>query len=170
MKESKIILFVFLVYFNIIVPIEVSGQNMVVIGRDSFQMYSNPLKAEQVLHDEVYKRIPEGDYIRDMPPYVAWWRLQNDSLFLDRIVDCYSTIRSDDHKTVFMDIEGIFDAYLQDRKIFASWYSGELDIAGGECIYQAAMEFRSNYEDQRIYRGENGRVESKSGRGKMVHG
>lgn len=158
MKESKIILLVFLACFSISIPIEVSGQSMVIIGRDSFEMYPNPLQAEQVLHDKVYKRIPEGDYIRDIPPYMAWWRLQNDSLFLERIEDCYSTIRSDDHKTVFMDIEGIFDAYLQDGKIFASWYSGELDIAGGECIYQAAMGFRSDYEDQRIYRVENGRV------------
>ena len=162
MKESKIILFVFLACFSITVPIEVSGQSIVIIGQDSFEMYSNPLKAKQILHDKVYERIPEGDYIRDMPPYVAWWRLQNDSLFLDRIVDCYSTVRSDNHKTVLMDIEGIFDAYLQDGKILASWYSGELDVAGGECIYQAGMGFRSDYEDQWIYRVENGCVASKT--------
>lgn len=162
MKESKIILLVFLACFSISIPIEVSGQSMVIIGRDSFEMYPDPLKTKQILHDKVYGRIPEGDYIRDITPYVAWWRLQNDSLFLEKIVDCYSTIRSDDHKTVFMNLEGIFDAYLQDGKIFASWYSGELDVTGGECIYQAAMGFRSDYEDQRIYRVENGRVVSKT--------
>ena len=37
-------LWIFLVYFHIFVPMAVTGQSMVFIERDTFLMYSNPLK------------------------------------------------------------------------------------------------------------------------------
>ena len=162
MKKPKIILWVFLVCFRVFVPIEVSGQSVMLIESDTLLMYSNPLRADSTLAVKVYDRVYSPPYIRDVPAYHGWWRLQNDSLFLEKIEDCYSTVRSDDHKMVFMDLEGIFDDYVQDGKVFASWFSGELNVVGGECIHRGGMGFRSDYEDEWIYRVENGRVVSRS--------
>ena len=83
-------------------------------------------------------------------------------LIFGEIEDTYGTMRSDDHEVVFMDLGGIFDDYVQDGKVFASWFSGELDVVGGKCIYEGALGFRSDYEDEWIYRVENGRIMSKA--------
>lgn len=162
MKKLYFILWVFLACFVVFPPVEVSGQSVVLIEKDTFQMYSNPLGADSTLSAKVSDRLYDSCYIRDLPVSVEWWRLQNDSLFLEKIEDCYSTVRSDDHKMVFMDLEGIFDDYVQDGKVFASWFSGELNVVGGECIHRGGMGFRSDYEDEWIYRVENGRVVSRS--------
>ena len=136
---------------------------MILIGRDTFVMYSNPLKINADLNTKVWERIPQnGYYIRDAPTYTGWWRLQNDSLFLEEIEDCQNSMRSDDHKTVLVDIEGIFDAYQRDGNIFASWYSGELDVVGGKHIHYRGFGFGYDYENEWIYRLENGRIVSKA--------
>ena len=162
MKKLYFILWVFLACFVVFPPVEVSGQSVVLIEKDTFQMYSNPLGADSTISAKVSDRLYDSCYIRDLSVSVEWWRLQNDSLFLEKIEDCYSTVRSDDHKMVFMDLEGIFDDYVQDGKVFASWFSGELNVVGGECIHRGGMGFRSDYEDEWIYRVENGRVVSRS--------
>lgn len=91
MKKSKIIgniLLVLLSCFTFVIPAKVTGQSMILIGRDTFEMYSNPLDADPDFCTEIWERIPENDYyIRDIPTCTGWWRLQNDSLFLEKIVD-----------------------------------------------------------------------------------
>lgn len=57
MKKSKFVLWIFLVYFHIFVPMAVTGQSMVLIERDTFLMYSNPLKADSILNVKVYDRV-----------------------------------------------------------------------------------------------------------------
>lgn len=126
-------------------------------------MHSDPLDANPDFSTEIWERIPKnGYYIRDIPTYTGWWRLQNDSLFLEKIVDCQNSMRSDDHKTVLVDIEGIFDAYKQGGKIFASWYNGELDVVGGKRIHDRGFGFGSDYENEWIYRVEEGVAISKT--------
>ncbi|MEQ2910395.1 hypothetical protein [Butyricimonas faecihominis] len=162
MKKLKFVPWIFLACFRVFVPMEVSGQSMVLIERDTFRMYSNPLNADSILATKVYDRVYSPPYIRDASAYYGWWRLQGDSLFLEKIEDHYGTMRSDDHEVVFMDLGGIFDNYVQDGKVFASWFSGELDVIGGKCIRRGALGFRSDYEDEWIYRVENGRIMSKA--------
>ena len=162
MKKLKFVPWIFLACFRVFVPMEVSGQSMVLIERDTFRMYSNPLNADSTLAAKVYDRVYSPPYIRDASAYYGWWRLQEDSLFLEKIEDHYGTMRSDDHEVVFMDLGGIFDDYVQDGKVFASWFSGELDVVGGKCIRRGALGFRSDYEDEWIYRVENGRIMSKA--------
>ena len=81
MKKLKFVPWIFLACFRVFVPMEVSGQSMVLIERDTFLMYSNPLRADSTLATQVYDR-------------VYWWRLQGDSLFLEKIEDTYGTMRS----------------------------------------------------------------------------
>ena len=166
MKKTKIIgniLLVLLSCFTFVIPAKVTGQSMILIGRDTFEMYSNPLDADPDFCTEIWERIPENDYyIRDIPTCTGWWRLQNDSLFLEKIVDCQNSMRSEDHKTVLVDIEGIFDAYKQGGKIFASWYSGELDVVGGKRIHDRGFGFGYDYENEWIYHVEKGVVISKT--------
>ena len=140
MKKSKFVLWIFLGCLIAFAPTGVSGQSMVLIERDTFLMYSNPLRADSTLAAKVYDRVYSPPYIRDVSAYYGWWRLQGDSLFLEKIEDTYGTMRSDDHEVVFMDLGGIFDDYVQDGKVFASWFSGELDVVGGKCIYEGAFD------------------------------
>ena len=162
MKKSKFVPWIFLACFRVLVPSEVAGQSVVLIERDTFRMYSNPLRADSTLAAKVHDRVYSPPYIRDVAAYHGWWRLQGDSLFLEKIEDTYGTIRSDNHEVVFMDLSGIFDDYVRDGKVFVSWFSGELDVVGGKCIHEGGLGFRSDYEDEWIYRVENGRVVSKA--------
>ena len=91
MKKLYFILWVFLACFVVFPPVEVSGQSVVLIEKDTFQMYSNPLGADSTLSAKVSDRLYDSCYIRDLSVSVEWWRLQNDSLFLEKIEDCYST-------------------------------------------------------------------------------
>lgn len=159
MKGLRYWLLLFLLCWGALAPPVVAG-HFVVIEKDTFRMYSNPLSADTTLANKVDERMRDVPFVWDVPPYTGWWRLQNDSLFLEKIVDNYTSIHSKD--IALMDLKGIFDNYLRDGKIFASWFSGELDVVGGKCIYQAAMGFRSHYEDEWIYCVENGRVTSKT--------
>ena len=43
---------------------------------------------------KVYDRVYSPPYIRDASAYYGWWRLQGDSLFLEKIEDTYGTMRS----------------------------------------------------------------------------
>lgn len=166
MERSKIvrnISFVILSFSTFAIPAKVAGQGMILIERDTFIMHSDPLNADPDFSTEIWERIPKNDYyIRDIPTCTGWWRLQNDSLFLEKIVDCQNSMRSEDHKTVLVDIEGIFDAYKQGGKIFASWYSGELDVVGGKRIHDRGFGFGYDHENEWIYRVENGRIVSKA--------
>ena len=87
MKKLKFVSWIFLACFRVFVPMEVSGQSMVLIERDTFRMYSNPLNADSTLATKVYDRVYSPPYIRDVSAYYGWWRLQGDSLFLEKIED-----------------------------------------------------------------------------------
>ena len=76
MKKLKFVSWIFLACFRVFVPMEVSGQSMVLIERDTFRMYSNPLNADSTLATKVYDRVYSPPYIRDVSAYYGWWRLQ----------------------------------------------------------------------------------------------
>ena len=52
MKKLKFVSWIFLACFRVFVPMEVSGQSMVLIERDTFRMYSNPLNADSTVGDQ----------------------------------------------------------------------------------------------------------------------
>ena len=60
MKKLKFVPWIFLACFRVFVPMEVSGQSMVLIERDTFRMYSNPLNADSTLAAKVYDRVYSG--------------------------------------------------------------------------------------------------------------
>ena len=66
MKKLYFILWVFLACFVVFPPVEVSGQSVVLIEKDTFQMYSNPLGADSTLSAKVSDRLYDSCYIRDL--------------------------------------------------------------------------------------------------------
>ena len=66
MKKSKFVLWIFLGCLIAFAPTGVSGQSMVLIERDTFLMYSNPLRADSTLAAKVYDRVYSPPYIRDV--------------------------------------------------------------------------------------------------------
>lgn len=93
-KKLKFVSWMFLACFRVFVPMEVSGQSMVLIERDTFLMYSNPLRADSTLAAKGYDRVYSPPYIWDVSAYYGWWCLQGDSLFWEKIEDTYGTMRS----------------------------------------------------------------------------
>ena len=94
MKKLKFVPWIFLGCLIAFAPTGVSGQSMILIERDTFRMHSNPLNADSTLATKVYDRVYSPPYIRDASAYYGWWRLQGDSLFLEKIEDTYGTMRS----------------------------------------------------------------------------
>lgn len=69
MKKSRFVPWIFLACFRVLVPMEVVGQSTVLIERDTFLMYSNPLRADSTLAARVYERVYSPPYIRDVAAY-----------------------------------------------------------------------------------------------------
>ena len=95
---------------------------VIIIGRDTLQLLACPIGMDSVLSGMVNERTDKDGFCTGCwRGYVGWWRLENNTLYLEKLVDYH---RSSEDKEVCIDTEGIFDAYKQDGKIVASWFSG----------------------------------------------
>ena len=131
---------------------------VIIIGRDTLQLLACPIGMDSVLSGMVNERTDKDGFCTGCwRGYVGWWRLENNTLYLEKLVDYH---RSSEDKEVCIDTEGIFDAYKQDGKIVASWFSGELRVVKGECISYAHMGFARDYEREWVYQVEQGKVVS----------
>jgi len=75
--------------------------------------------------------------------YIAYWLIQNDSLFLTKIISCQDT-------KLEASLDKLFPDELSAGKIFATWFSGELDIPSGKLLEYVHMGFESIYETEEV--------------------
>lgn len=80
--------------------------------------------------------------------YDALWRLERNTLYLDRIISRGQEI---DLKTVFKD-------YLKKDAVAASWFTGELHAGKGKVVTDSKMPPDNRYEQERKYQLKNGKV------------
>ena len=124
----------------------------IIIGQDTLGMLSCPINADTVLRRKVSQRIERAGMVTGLwRKYIGTWRLEAGLLYLEKL----ETWDGD-----LVDIRGIFDAYRENGRIAARWFSGDIRVVRGECVYYKHMGFNRHYEHETIYTLRRGRVVS----------
>ena len=143
--KNKIFIVVFLVLCSLSTLVQATGQigEKIIIGRDTLWMLSCPLKADTTLSRKVSERLdPKVMCTALWRGYIGTWRLENETLYLEAI-HLFNGKR--------VNLDGIFDAYLENGRIAARWFSGEIRVVRGEQVYYEHMGFAQYHEHETIY-------------------
>lgn len=120
--------------------------DLLIIENDTFLLHSNPLEAylDSIGDRELpgFKGVSSTACWRG---YQAVWRLQNDSIFLERIRSCHSGENTSD-----ADLEIMFEEKYKNGKVFASWVNGLLVLPYGEMVNYVHMGYGSTYEKNKL--------------------
>ncbi|MBC5621582.1 hypothetical protein [Butyricimonas hominis] len=157
----KKLVLLFVLYISCIRFAGATGQagEVIIIGQDTLQLLSCPIEVDSVLSLKVSTCADRcGSSTGCWRGYIGWWRLENGTLYLEKLV---KEDRDSLGREILIDTKDIFDAYNRDGKIVASWFTGGLRVVKGECISYTHMDFWRDYEEEWIYRVEQGKVVSR---------
>jgi hypothetical protein len=163
-------LFTILILFMFVQRVFSTGQrpDFLIMGADTVPIFSNPLKQyldknkfdffEEII--EPYSVVNHSDgtktqYIIESScwrGYVAYWRLENDSLKLSRIHSCCSCVP--------MTSEEIILKIFGKTDVFADWYNGSITVPKGELFMGSDMGYNAIYEYEDKLQIENGVLKS----------
>lgn len=123
--------------------------------QDTVAIYNNPL-------EQYFEQTGKRELIDFNSPcwstacwrgYVAYWELENDSLFLKKITSCIEDCSEDDKDA------NLFSMFGENRP-FASWYTGTLTVPIGEVFYGSSMGYDAVYECEDKMQVDNGVLQS----------
>lgn len=127
--------------------------DIIIWGTDTLMLFSNPLESRPDI--SVLKR----QILSDREPklntalwrgYVAEWTIIGKDLYLTNIYyDFYK-----DHGKV--DLKELFKSEFKDGKIKATWFTGNLLIPKGECLFYVHDGYLSSYEKEIVLSFKNG--------------
>jgi len=127
-----------------------------IIEKDTIAIFANPL--EQLYN---HKKRPKTFFEKESRGstacwrgYYAYWKLEDNRLFLIKIVDCCN------NKTT-ANLGKIFGKKYHNNKVFADWFTGELLSPEGKLVYYEHMGYGSIYEKEVIYAFEKGIFQKK---------
>jgi len=139
MRPTLIILF--LTITSNAFPTGQAGDILIYKG-DTVKIHSTPLEFWSKIDSVRYDLFDNQDNSFDTScwrRYIAYWVLENDSLFLTRIVSC--------HKTgLIADLNKFFPGEVKNKRVFASWFSELINIPSGRLLEYIHMGFESIYE------------------------
>ncbi len=142
MKEIKIItVLIFLITSNLTVFATAQVPDLLVIGKDTFLMHTNPL---EIYLDSIGNRdFPEfkgGGSTACWRGYQAVWRVENDSMFLEKIQSCHK--REGD---VNANLQKMFRDKCQNGRVYADWVTGLIVLPYGRLKNYIHMGYGSTY-------------------------
>ena len=161
MNRKKLMINLIITISLIVLSIEstfATGQipDLLIIKNDTGYIFTNPLEL-------YFSKIGN----RDIPGfsgcassacwrgYVAIWTIENDSLFLTRIISCHKGENfCQDSKDG--DLSAMFGERFKNNRVFADWYSGEIIKPSGRLIRYIHMGYASTYEFENRYKIDNG--------------
>lgn len=124
-----------------------------IIERDTFSLFSNPLEPYlQFKNERSINGVTLGmTSTACWRGYIATWRIQNDSLFLIRLI---RGIELD--STIVFNLKEEFGT----DKVYASWYTGTIMSPRGVRLQYIHSGYSSIYETEMYYRIWNGKIEA----------
>ena len=142
MKDIKFLIIIqFLLIINLKLFATAQVPDLMVIGRDTFLMHTNPL--------EIYL---DSVGIRDFPDFIgggstacwrgykAIWRIENDSMFLEKIQSCHK--REGD---VDANLKKMFGERCINGRVYAYWFTGLIVLPHGKLKNYVHMGYGSTY-------------------------
>lgn len=127
---------------------------------DTLMLFSNPLEPFlQNLSEATANDFRNVTHTGCWRGYIAWWRLENDSLFLERVGACWAE-DEDEEVVLWDDLSTYFKAYqiAGTGRIFASWVTADLKQPHGKLLHYQHSGYASLYEYQRTFRINGGEL------------
>lgn len=159
--KTKLFLLLTVCFCSFSVSVKATGQagELIIIGRDTLQMLSSPLERDSILARKVQERRTNKGFSTGLwRGYIGLWRLEEGKLYLEKLLEADWEKRQSSWQTINTD--GIFDAYQENGRTLAGWYSGDIRVVKGEQVSYQHIGFARHYEYETIYTLHQGVVTS----------
>ncbi len=120
--------------------------DFLIVNSDTTSLHANPLELlynENTRPKSFFDKEPCG-LTSCWRGYYAYWQLENNKLYLIKIVDCCD-------EKVTANLKKIFGSKFNDNKVFAYWVSDTLLSPQGKLIWYEHMRYGSLYEKEVMY-------------------
>jgi hypothetical protein len=138
------IFFIITLLFGVSGNVFSTGQipDYLVIEEDTIPIFANPLEQyfEQVGSRELVDFVGCAS-TACWRGYIAYWRLRNDSLFLEKVTSCHEDCGLEN---VDANLRKMFGS----EQVFASWFTGNIIAPMGELVLYVHMGYASLYEEE----------------------
>lgn len=159
--KTKLFFLLAVCFCSFSVSVKATGQagELIIIGRDTLQMLSSPLERDSILARKVQERRTNKGFSTGLwRGYIGLWRLEEGKLYLEKLLEADWEKRQSSWQTINTD--GIFDAYQENGRTLAGWYSGDIRVVKGEQVSYQHIGFARHYEYETIYTLRQGIVTS----------
>jgi len=142
MKDIRFsIIIIFLLILNLKTFATAQIPDLMVIDKDTFFMHTNPL---EIYLDSIGNRdFPDfvgGGSTACWRGYQAVWRVENDSLFLEKIQSCHR-----DEGDIDANLHKMFRDKFINGRVYADWYTGLIVLPHGRLKQYVHMGYASTY-------------------------
>lgn len=159
--KTKLFLLLAVCFCSFSVSVKATGQagELIIIGRDTLQMLTTPLERDSVLARKVEERRTNKGFSTGLwRGYIGLWRLEEGKLYLEKLQEADWEKKQSSWQTINTD--SIFDAYRENGRILAGWFSGDIRVVKGEQVSYQHIGFARRYEYETIYTLHQGIVTS----------
>lgn len=159
--KTKLFLLLAVCFCSFSVSVKATGQagELIIIGRDTLQMLTSPLERDSVLARKVQERRTNKGFSTGLwRGYIGLWRLEEGKLYLEKLLEADWEKKQSSWQTINTD--GIFDAYRENGRILAGWFSGDIRVVKGKQVSYQHIGFARHYEYETIYTLHQGVVTS----------
>ncbi|MCP4437765.1 MAG: hypothetical protein GY810_02385 [Aureispira sp.] len=160
--------FLFILVLSASVNLFATAQSpdILILGKDTFKLFSNPLEDYIRLHPEwenrIFPKFNDCGITHSsgcLRKYIATWEIKNRKLYLVKIGACMDCIADKG-----ADLELMFGDKFQKGRVYADWYSGNLEVPKGEKVEHIHAEYMSIYQRKLFISVRKGKVFQKSQR------
>ena len=123
-----------------------------IVQNDTLPIFSNPLESYFELTGK--RELPDFSGCGSTAcwrGYKAYWKLQNDSLFLLKITSCHTSCGI---KLQDANLKKMFGT----NRVFAGWFTGEIVAPIGNLVQYIHMGYASIYDKEKIFTFKNGKL------------
>ncbi len=119
---KRILLFlIFVALFQRIFATE-QVPDILLIGNDTIYLKTFPLESIELKYRPFGLTRATAPHTGCWRGYHAVWRLKNDSLYLEKILNCQWQAKSEEENIIELFKKNSLEKYIMDGKIFATWY------------------------------------------------
>lgn len=154
-----LILLIFALSFSVRAYSTAQQYECIFIDGKMYGLCTCPLEYNKELKDELVKQYPlKWENTALWRGYVGYWSIKENKLYLDSL-QC--NIKDIGHKTIIPKDEKVFESYLTDKGVCASWFSEELRIVEGHKVKRVHEGFMNIYEHETFLTIEKGVLKNK---------
>lgn len=157
-KFKFLILLIFALSFSVRAYSTAQQSECIFIDGKMYGLCTCPLEYNKELKDEFVKQYPlTWESTALWRGYIGYWSIKENKLYLDSL-QC--NIKDIGHKTIIPKDEKLFESYLKEGNVCASWFSRELRIVEGDRV-EVPDDCMAIYEHETFLTVEKGVVKNK---------